>query len=163
MDHAENGSIGADSQCNRENYSERKPWRFANAPKASTQVMQYGLKLRARFVPVHLQIDTATCCFVPKLPRITAPINISRSWHSSKLSQEHRMRRWSLLATSLVFIAALTDSSRGQASGKETSSQIRKEFALGHHLAEDLKRRDDSINDPAILGYAQGIENHLAG
>jgi hypothetical protein len=43
-----------------------------------------------------------------------------------------------------------------------SSSQIRKEWALGRHLAVDLEPRDGKINNPAIVGYLQRIEDPIA-
>jgi hypothetical protein len=45
----------------------------------------------------------------------------------------------------------------------EPSPQIRKEWALGRHVAQSLEQRDGRIDDPAIIQYLQHIENTVAG
>jgi hypothetical protein len=42
------------------------------------------------------------------------------------------------------------------------SSEIRKEWVLGEHIARDLDQRDGRVDDAALLAYLQRIENRIA-
>jgi predicted Zn-dependent protease len=73
------------------------------------------------------------------------------------------MRSWDGLPSSVAFLALLADPARCQvAPPSGSSSHIQKDWALGQRLAQDLERRDGRINDPAIVGYLQRIENQIA-
>src|SRR5580704_13121594 len=73
------------------------------------------------------------------------------------------MRSWDGLPSSVAFLALLADPARCQvAPPGGSSSHIQKDWALGQRLAQDLERRDGRINDPAIVGYLQRIENQIA-
>jgi hypothetical protein len=63
----------------------------------------------------------------------------------------------------VVFLALLAGPAHCQVAPPDgAASQIRKEWALGQHLAVDLERRDGRINDPAIIRYLQRVENQIA-
>jgi hypothetical protein len=73
------------------------------------------------------------------------------------------MRSWGILLSRAVFLALLADPARCQVGPpNSSSSQIQKDWALGHRLAQDLERRDGRVDDPAIAGYLQRIENRIA-
>jgi len=67
------------------------------------------------------------------------------------------------LVCSVALIIALADLARAQPSQPDTSSsQIRKQWILGQHLAQDLEQRDGAITDPELLGYLQRTANRVA-
>jgi predicted Zn-dependent protease len=71
------------------------------------------------------------------------------------------MRRQCLLLSSVAFVAAFAGSARCQEPPPHSSSsQIGKEWV--QHLARDLEKTDGKIDDPAIVGYVQRIENQIA-
>jgi predicted Zn-dependent protease len=73
------------------------------------------------------------------------------------------MPSWGVLVSRVAFLAILADPARCQVAPPDgSSSQIRKDWALGQHLAQDLERRDGRFNDPAIVDYLQRIENQIA-
>jgi predicted Zn-dependent protease len=70
------------------------------------------------------------------------------------------MRSRSVLLSFVAFLALLADPARSQVA--PGTSQIQKDLALGQRLAQDLERKDGRIDDPAIVGYLQRIENQIA-
>jgi predicted Zn-dependent protease len=73
------------------------------------------------------------------------------------------MPSWGVLVSRVAFLVILADPARCQVAPRDgSSSQIRKDWALGQHLAQDLERRDGRIDNPAIAGYLQRIENQMA-
>jgi len=73
------------------------------------------------------------------------------------------MLRRSLLASASALIVFCAGPVSAQPPGPEASSEIRKEFALGRQLADELDRRDGSVADPAIVGYLERIVSRMAG